>query len=249
MLEIKNLNSSINSKEVLKNFNLNIKKGEVHVIMGPNGTGKSTLSKIIMGDKKYKIDGSINFLGEDITKSKTDEISKKGIFLAMQQPPEIDGVSNADFLRTALDVREEKVPLMKFIREIESATKSLSMKEDMVHRNINKGFSGGERKKNEILQLKILKPKLIILDEIDSGLDIDSLKIVSDNINDYLNENKDSSLLIITHYPRILEYIKPDFVHIMINGNIVKTGSIEIAYELEKDGFSKYKNNENNNEG
>lgn len=249
MLEIKNLNSSINSKEVLKNFNLNIKKGEVHVIMGPNGTGKSTLSKIIMGDKKYKIDGSINFLGEDITKSKTDEISKKGIFLAMQQPPEIDGVSNADFLRTALDVREEKVPLMKFIREIESATKSLSMKEDMVHRNINKGFSGGERKKNEILQMKILKPKLIILDEIDSGLDIDSLKIVSDNINDYLNENKDSSLLIITHYPRILEYIKPDFVHIMINGNIVKTGSIEIAYELEKDGFSKYKNNENNNEG
>ena len=251
MLKIENLNAEISDKKILKNFSLNIKNGETHVIMGPNGTGKSTLSRVIMGDKKYKISGSIEFYDRDITKLETDEIARAGIFMAMQLPPEIDGVSNADFLRTALDSKGEKVSLMNFIRKTDNCIKSLNMKEDMIHRNINKGFSGGEKKKNEILQMKILEPKFILLDEIDSGLDVDSLKIVGNNVNDYLNEHSDASVLMITHYPRLLKYIKPDYVHIMIDGKIVKSGDYSLALEIEKNGYDSYKqfNLTKNNEG
>lgn len=250
MLKIDNLKVNIDEKEILKDFNLEINDGEVHVIMGPNGTGKSTLSRVIMRDEKYTVEkGEIKFYGEDIINLSTDEVARKGIFMAMQLPPEIDGVSNTDFLRTALDSRNEKVSLYKFIKKVEKSSNELNMREDMIHRNINKGFSGGEKKKNEILQMKILEPKLIILDEIDSGLDVDSLKIVGENVSSYLNEHKDSSVLMITHYPRLLEYIKPDYVHIMIDGKIVKTGDYNLAVEIENDGYEKYKQSNLENSG
>ena len=250
MLKIDNLKVNIDEKEILKDFNLEINDGEVHVIMGPNGTGKSTLSRVIMRDEKYTVEkGKIKFYGEDIINLSTDEIARKGIFMAMQLPPEIDGVSNTDFLRTALDSRNEKVSLYKFIKKVEKSSNELNMREDMIHRNINKGFSGGEKKKNEILQMKILEPKLIILDEIDSGLDVDSLKIVGENVSSYLNEHKDSSVLMITHYPRLLEYIKPDYVHIMVDGKIVKTGDYNLAVEIENDGYEKYKQSNLENSG
>lgn len=250
MLKIDNLKVNIDEKEILKDFNLEINDGEVHVIMGPNGTGKSTLSRVIMRDEKYTVEkGEIKFYGEDIINLSTDEVARKGIFMAMQLPPEIDGVSNTDFLRTALDSRNEKVSLYKFIKKVEKSSNELNMREDMIHRNINKGFSGGEKKKNEILQMKILEPKLIILDEIDSGLDVDSLKIVGENVSSYLNEHKDSSVLMITHYPRLLEYIKPDYVHIMVDGKIVKTGDYNLAFEIENDGYEKYKQSNLENSG
>ncbi len=250
MLKIDNLKVNIDEKEILKDFNLEINDGEVHVIMGPNGTGKSTLSRVIMRDEKYTVEkGEIKFYGEDIINLSTDEVARKGIFMAMQLPPEIDGVSNTDFLRTALDSRNEKVSLYKFIKKVEKSSNELNMREDMIHRNINKGFSGGEKKKNEILQMKILEPKLIILDEIDSGLDVDSLKIVGENVSSYLNEHKDSSVLMITHYPRLLEYIKPDYVHIMVDGKIVKTGDYNLAVEIENDGYEKYKQSNLENSG
>ena len=250
MLKIDNLKVNIDEKEILKDFNLEINDGEVHVIMGPNGTGKSTLSRVIMRDEKYTVEkGEIKFYGEDIINLSTDEVARKGIFMAMQLPPEIDGVSNTDFLRTALDSRNEKVSLYKFIKKVEKSSNELNMREDMIHRNINKGFSGGEKKKNEILQMKILEPKLIILDEIDSGLDVDSLKIVGENVSSYLNEHKDSSVLMITHHPRLLEYIKPDYVHIMVDGKIVKTGDYNLAVEIENDGYEKYKQSNLENSG
>ena len=240
MLSIKNIDVLVEKKSVLKNFSLDIDKGSIHVIMGPNGVGKSTLSRVIMGDNNYKIEnGSITFNGEDITNMSTDMRSRLGIFLAMQYPLEIDGVSNQDFLRTAMSSHQEKnVGLYDFIVNCEKATEELKMDKNLIHRSLNVGFSGGEKKKNEVLQIKLLKPKFIILDEIDSGLDVDSLKIVCKNINDYINENKDTSLLIITHYPRILEYIKPDYVHVMSDGNIKKTGDINLAFETEKKGYS-----------
>ena len=242
MLEIKNLCVNIKNSDVqiLKGVFLNIKPGEVHAIMGPNGTGKSTLSKAIMGNYMYDvIDGKINFNGEDIVKLPVCDRARKGIFLCMQDPTVIDGVSNSEFLRTAMgEVTGEKVNLYSFIKNMETAMKNVELDSSMLHRSLNKGFSGGEKKKNEILQMKFLKPKMIILDELDSGLDVDSLKIVCDNINDYLKENKDASLLIITHYPRILEYLKPDFVHILKDGKIQKTGDINLALEIEKNGYT-----------
>ena len=247
MLEIKNLYVKLKDeeKEILKDFNLNIDKGQIHALMGPNGTGKSTLSKAIFNNNKYEItSGNIFFEGEDITNLKTDEVARKGIFLSNQLPSEIDGVTTSDFLRVALNEKEE-VPLMTFINKITKASKDLSFDDNMIHRSLNKGFSGGEKKKNEILQLKVLEPKFIILDEIDSGLDVDSLKIVSENINDYLKDHKDTSILIITHYPRILEYIKPDFVHVMTDGKIQTTGTYELALEIEKNGYENYKNSAN----
>jgi feS assembly ATPase sufC len=242
MLSIKNIDVLVEKKSVLKNFSLDIDKGSIHVIMGPNGVGKSTLSRVIMGDNNYKIEnGSITFNGKDITNMSTDMRSRLGIFLAMQYPLEIDGVSNQDFLRTAMSSHQEKnVGLYDFIVNCEKATEELKMDKNLIHRSLNVGFSGGEKKKNEVLQIKLLKPKFIILDEIDSGLDVDSLKIVANNIVKYKEENKDTAILIITHLTKILEYIKPDYVHVLGDGHILKTGDYSLALDIEKDGYKKY---------
>lgn len=255
MLSIKNLDVSIEEKKVLKNFNLDINDGSIHVIMGPNGIGKSTLSRVIMGDNNYKVlNGDIIFNNESIKDMAVDVRSKLGIFLVMQYPLEIDGVSNQDFLRTAMSSHEgKKVGLYDFINRCEKASEELKMNKELIHRSLNVGFSGGEKKKNEVLQIKLLKPSFIILDELDSGLDVDSLKIVASNIAEYKKENPNTSILIITHLTNILEYIKPDYVHIMANGNIVKTGDYSLAKLIEKEGYeSIIKSNEitgeNNNE-
>ena len=235
-LSVKVIDSDIN---ILNKLNLEIGNGEVHAIMGPNGTGKSTLAKIIMGHYQYEVTGgNIKFNGKDITKLSVDERAKLGIFLSMQDPTVIDGVSNSEFIRTAQnEINGSKTNLYEFIKSMESSLDDLKLDSNMIHRSINKDFSGGEKKKNEILQMKLLKPKFIILDELDSGLDVDSLKIVSKNINKYLKDNKDCSILIITHYPRILSYIKPDYVHILKDGSIKKTGDMKLALEIEKNGY------------
>lgn len=246
MLTIKNLSVKVENKQVLEDFNLEIDDGSIHVIMGPNGVGKSTLSRVIMGDNNYKVlKGSITFNGEDITKLSVDVRSKLGIFLAMQYPLEIDGVSNQDFLRTAMSSREGKqVGLYDFILQCEKASDELKMDKNLIHRSLNVGFSGGEKKKNEVLQIKLLKPKFIILDEIDSGLDVDSLKIVANNIVDYKKENPDTSILIITHLTKILNYIKPDYVHVVKNGKIIQSGDYSLAQEIEEKGYTEYNKEE-----
>lgn len=242
MMKINDLNVKIKDTdlEILKDFSLEIGSGEIHAIMGPNGAGKSTLSKAIMGHYKYEIvNGSIVFDGEDISKLEVNDRAKKGIFLCMQDPTVIEGVSNSEFLRTARgECTGEKVNLYTFIKDMETAMKKVELDSSMLHRSLNFGFSGGEKKKNEILQMLFLKPKFIILDELDSGLDVDSLRIVCENINEYLKENPDTSVLIITHYTRVLEYIKPDYVHVLANGKIQKTGTYELAFEIEKNGYS-----------
>ena len=241
MLEIKKLSAKVKDSDldILKDFSLKIKDGEIHAIMGPNGTGKSTLSKTIMGNYMYEvISGDIIFNKESLLGLDVDERAKRGIFLSMQDPTVIDGVSNSEFLRTARgELTGEKVNLYTFIKDMETAMKDIKLDSNMLHRSINKGFSGGEKKKNEILQMLFLKPKFIILDELDSGLDVDSLKIICKNINKYLKDNKDVSVLIITHYPRILEYIKPDYVHILKDGKIQKTGTMDLALEVDKSGY------------
>ncbi len=240
MLEIKDLTIKIENKIVLDKFNLNINDGEVHVIMGPNGVGKSSLTKVIMNDPNYEvIKGDIIYNGVSILNFSTDERARKGIFLAMQNPLEIDGVTNSDFLRTALSSKDKKnVNLYSFIKKLDEAKEDLKMPDEMVHRAVNKGFSGGEKKKNEILQMKMLNPSFIMLDEIDSGVDVDALKIVGDNLNNYKKENKDSSYLIITHYTHLLKYVKPDVVHVLKNGKIVKTGDYKLAKQIEDNGFN-----------
>ncbi len=242
MLNIENLyvKTKDNEKEILKGLNLKINDGEVHAIMGPNGAGKSTLSKVIMGHYNYIVEkGTIIFNGEKLNDMSTDERARLGIFLAMQEPAVIKGVTNSEFLKAAIsEVTGEKPSLYEFIKDIEKECKNLKFSEDMIHRSINEGFSGGEKKKNEILEMKMLKPKFIILDELDSGLDVDSLKICTDNINEYLKENKDVSVLIITHYPKILSYIKPDYVHVLNNGKIIKTGKADLADYIEENGYT-----------
>ena len=244
MLKINNLSAKVVSTGtcIINKLNLEIGDGEIHAIMGPNGTGKSTLSKVIMGHYQYEIvDGEIYFNDKLLNDLDTCERARCGIFLSMQDPAIIDGVSTSEFIRTAVnEVSGEKSSIFSFVKELESNMEQLRLNKDMVHRSLNKGFSGGEKKKNEILQLKFLKPKFIILDELDSGLDVDSLKIVCRELNSYKKDNPDTSILIITHYPRILEMIVPDFVHIMNNGSIKKTGDKLLALEVEKDGYDKY---------
>lgn len=244
MLQIKDLEVKIKEKTVLKNFNLDIPSGEVHVIMGPNGVGKSTLSKVIMGSSEYKVTkGDILFNNKSILNLTTDERARLGIFLSFQNPIEIEGVTNSEFLRSAINSKSDNpIGLYDFIKEMENSFNDLKLNKEMMHRSLNQNFSGGEKKKNEILQMKLLKPSFIILDELDSGLDVDSLKIVCDNINNYLKENKDASVLMITHYPRILEYIKPDYIHVLKEGKIVETGDISLSEKIDKYGYEIFNN-------
>ncbi|WP_217594073.1 Fe-S cluster assembly ATPase SufC [Cohnella sp. GbtcB17] len=239
LFEIKGLKSEIEGKEILKGFDLTIKAGEVHAIMGPNGTGKSTLASSIMGHPKYEVtDGQVLLNGEDVLEMGVDERALAGLFLAMQYPSEITGVTNADFLRSAINARRgegNEISLIKFVRQMEAKMKELEMNPEFMHRYLNEGFSGGEKKRNEILQMMLLEPKLVILDEIDSGLDIDALKIVAAGVNAMRSEER--SFLIITHYQRLLNYITPDHVHVMMQGRIVKSGGPELAERLEAEGY------------
>jgi Fe-S cluster assembly ATP-binding protein len=238
-LEIKDLHVEIDGKEILKGVNLTISGGEFHAVMGPNGTGKSTLASAIMGHPKYEITkGSVLLNGEDVLEMEVDERAQAGLFLAMQYPSEIAGVTNSDFLRSSINaLRGEgnEIPLMQFIKEMDAAMDYLEIDKNMAQRYLNEGFSGGEKKRNEILQLMLLKPAIAILDEIDSGLDIDALKIVSKGINKMRGEG--FGCLIITHYQRLLEYITPDKVHVMMQGRVVKSGGPELAARLEAEGY------------
>ncbi|MGE7113581.1 Fe-S cluster assembly ATPase SufC [Lysinibacillus sp. NPDC047702] len=238
-LVIKDLHVEIDGKEILKGVNLTINTNEIHAIMGPNGTGKSTLASAIMGHPKYEVtSGTVELDGEDVLEMEVDERAQAGLFLAMQYPSEIAGVTNADFLRSAINARREEgdeISLMKFIRELDKNMEFLEMNEDMAQRYLNEGFSGGEKKRNEILQLMMIKPTIAILDEIDSGLDIDALKVVSKGINAMRGEG--FGCLMITHYQRLLNYITPDHVHVMMQGRVVKSGSAELAQRLEAEGY------------
>ena len=240
MLNIKNLETIIDNKHILKGLNLNIKPGEVHAIMGPNGSGKSTLANVLSGKNGYEIKGKIQFNGENLNELSTEERAQKGIFLAFQYPLEIPGVSTNIFLKTSLNaVRkakgEKELDTLTFLKLIKEKALELGIDEKFLSRQLNVGFSGGEKKKNEILQMKLLEPKLSILDETDSGLDIDALRIVADGVNSY--KSKDNAFLIITHYQRLLDYIKPDFIHVLSNGKIIKTGDASLGVQLEKTGY------------
>ena len=243
MLEIKNLKASIENKEILKGLNLNIKAGEVHAIMGPNASGKSTLSNILSGKKGYEISGEVRFENNNLLKLGIEERAHKGIFLAFQYPLEIPGVNTNNFLKTSLNAikkarGEKELDAIEFLKLIKKKSSDLKIEEKILNRHLNVGFSGGEKKKNEILQMSILNPKLSILDETDSGLDIDALRIVSEGVNT-LRDSK-NSFLIITHYQRLLNYIKPDYVHVLKNGKIIKTGNFELALELENKGYENF---------
>jgi len=240
MLEIKNLKTSINNKAILKGLNLTIKPGELHAIMGPNGSGKSTLANVLSGKTGYEISGELNFEGKNLKEISVEKRAQKGIFLAFQYPLEIPGVNTNNFLKTSLNsVRkargEKEIDTLAFLKLVKEKTSELGIDEKILSRQLNVGFSGGEKKKNEILQMKILNPDLSILDETDSGLDIDALKIIAKGVNSSRSKNK--SFLVITHYQRLLDYIKPDFVHVLSDGKIVRTGCSELAEELEKTGY------------
>jgi len=237
--KIDNLRATVEGKEILKGIDLEIKGGEIHAVMGPNGTGKSTLASTLMGHPKYEVtDGTATLDGENVLEMGVDERARAGLFLAMQYPSEIAGVTNSDFLRSAINARRgegNEISLIKFIRQMEGKMKELEMNTEFAHRYLNEGFSGGEKKRNEILQMMLLDPKIAILDEIDSGLDIDALRIVANGVNAMRSE--DRGFLIITHYQRLLNYVAPDFVHVMMQGRIVKSGGPELAERLEAEGY------------
>ena len=241
LLEIKDLYAVAGEKEILKGLNLSIGKGEVHVIMGPNGAGKSTLANVILNNPEYKkTSGKIELDGEDITNLSTDKIAKKGVFMSFQAPEEIPGISCLNFLKVAKNKIDEKpVKIFEFKDNVKNYAKELNMNANLIDRNLNVGFSGGKKKKNEILQMLVLNPKLAILDETDSGLDVDAIKAVSKGIEMY-KSNK-NSILIITHNMSILESLDVDFVHVLVDGKIVKTGDFELAKDILENGFSKYK--------
>ncbi|HEO0150075.1 TPA: Fe-S cluster assembly ATPase SufC [Streptococcus agalactiae] len=239
VLEIKNLHVSIEDKEILKGLNLTLKTGEIAAIMGPNGTGKSTLSAAIMGNPNYEVTaGEILFDGEDILELEVDERARLGLFLAMQYPSEVPGITNAEFIRAAMNAgkADDKISIRQFITKLDEKMELLGMKEEMAERYLNEGFSGGEKKRNEILQLLMLEPKFALLDEIDSGLDIDALKVVSKGVNEMRGEG--FGAMIITHYQRLLNYITPDKVHVMMDGKVVLSGGPELAVRLEKEGYA-----------
>ncbi len=237
MLKIKDLNVSVEDKHILKDINLEINPGEVHVVMGPNGAGKSTLTNTIMAHPKYKVDsGEIIFEDENITELSSDERAKKGIFLSFQMPEEIPGITVENFLRAAkMAVTGESVPILKFRKNLYEKMADLSFDKSYAERYLNVGFSGGEKKKNEILQMKVLDPKFVMLDETDSGLDVDATKIVSEGVRDFLTEDK--AVLIITHHSQILEALEPDFVHIIVDGKLVKTEGKELIDKIESQGY------------
>tara|TARA_Y100000992_G_C21256423_1_gene488776 strand:- start:1067 stop:1801 length:735 start_codon:yes stop_codon:yes gene_type:complete len=241
MLEIKNLTASINDKQILNGLNIRIKPGELHAIMGPNGSGKSTLANVLSGKNGYETSGELKYKGKDLNNISIDERAQQGIFLAFQYPTEIPGVNTNNFLRTSLNkVRkargEKEIDALSFLKIVKEKSSELGMDEKMLSRQLNVGFSGGEKKKNEILQMKILNPNLVILDETDSGLDIDALKTVANGVN--TSRDKTNSFLVITHYQRLLNFIKPDFVHVLSKGKIIKSGDMKLAEQLEKTGYT-----------
>ena len=241
MLSIKNLKANVEGKEILKGINLLINAGEVHAIMGPNGSGKSTLANVLAGNSSYEVtEGEVFFDGKNILEMNPETRAREGMFLAFQYPIEIAGISNATFLKTALnEIRkykgESELTPKEFLERIKEKAKILGLDETLISRYVNVGFSGGEKKRNEIFQMLMLEPKFVLLDETDSGLDIDALKIVSSGVNIY--RNKDNAVLVVTHYQRLLNYIQPDFVHVLFNGKIIKTGGKELALALEDKGY------------
>jgi len=246
MLEVKNLHVSINGNKILKGINLTINAGEVHAIMGPNGSGKSTLAQALAGREEYEVtDGEVFYNGENLLELSPEDRARKGLFLAFQYPVEIPGVSNVNLLKTALnEIRkfhdEEELDAIDFLNLIKDKMKLVELDESFLKRSVNEGFSGGEKKRNEIFQMAVLNPKLAILDETDSGLDIDALKVVANGVNKLRSE--DNATIIVTHYQRLLDYIVPDFVHVLYDGKIVKSGGKELAFELEEKGYDWLKN-------
>ncbi|MDJ1473062.1 MULTISPECIES: Fe-S cluster assembly ATPase SufC [Xanthocytophaga] len=241
MLTINNLHARVEEKEILKGLNLEVKPGEVHAIMGPNGSGKSTLASVLAGREAYEVtDGSVNYLGEDLLELSPEERAQKGIFLAFQYPVEIPGVSTTNFLKTAInEIRkargEEALDAVNFLKLMKEKMKLVNIDDTLLKRALNEGFSGGEKKRNEVFQMAMLEPKLAILDETDSGLDIDALRIVAEGVNKL--RSKDNAIIVVTHYQRLLDYIVPDFVHVLYKGKIVKSGTKELALELEEKGY------------
>jgi Fe-S cluster assembly ATP-binding protein len=241
MLEVKDLRAGFDGSEILKGISLTVKKGEVHAIMGPNGSGKSTLAKILSGHPSYEVmGGEVSFNGKDLLELEPDKRALEGVFMGFQYPVEIPGVNNAEFLRMAYNAKQvhegkEELDPLDFDETLSEKMKALGMEQKYKDRNLNDGFSGGEKKKNEILQMAILEPKLAVLDETDSGLDIDALRVVADGVNKLRNEN--NALILITHYQRLLDYIKPDYVHVLSQGKIIKSGEKDLALELEAQGY------------
>lgn len=243
VLEIKDLTASVGGVRILNGINLTVRGGEIHAVMGPNGSGKSTLSSVIMGHPDYTVEsGDILLDGVSLLDKTVDERARAGIFLALQYPVEISGVTNSQFLRTAINARRgenDPIPYAEFVKKMRAAVSDLEMNENLPKRYLNEGFSGGEKKRNEILQMKLLEPSVAILDEIDSGLDIDAVRVVGNNVSDMVKERGGNlGIIVITHYQRLLDYIKPDFVHVLSKGKIIKSGGSELALMLEKEGYS-----------